>query len=107
MQGESNNTNEPRDADSRADEGGQPDPAPGDPKSASESSGDPLTDARAETAKMKDAWLRTAPRPRGSSSRGAPRLRQPRTRHPERSADQRRQGDGRWARHGAASVRRG
>jgi|ERR1700722_6319128 molecular chaperone GrpE len=60
MQGESNNTNEPRDADSRADEGGQPDPAPGDPKSASESSGDPLTDARAETAKMKDAWLRTA-----------------------------------------------
>jgi len=60
MQGESNSTNEPRDADTRADEGGQPDPAPADPTSASESSGDPLADARAETAKMKDAWLRTA-----------------------------------------------
>ncbi len=58
MQGESNNTNEPRDAESRADDGSQPDPPPADPKS--EPSGDPLADARAETAKMKDAWLRTA-----------------------------------------------
>lgn len=59
MPGDTNDTNEPRDAEARADEGG--DPASG---SASEpkpgATGDPLADARAEAAKMKDAWLRTA-----------------------------------------------
>jgi molecular chaperone GrpE len=51
MQGETNDSDAPREAEARAAEGGDPKP---------ESSGDPLADARAETAKMKDAWLRTA-----------------------------------------------
>jgi molecular chaperone GrpE len=61
MPGEPNDTNEPRDAEARADEGDDPskrDPAAGEPKPAG--TGDPLADARAEAAKMKDAWLRTA-----------------------------------------------
>jgi molecular chaperone GrpE len=58
MQGETNDSDEPRDAEARADEGDRGDPATSDQKP--ESTGDPLADARAETAKMKDAWLRTA-----------------------------------------------
>jgi molecular chaperone GrpE len=58
MPGETNDSNEPRDADTRADEGDRSDPATSDPKA--EGTGDPLADARAETAKMKDALLRTA-----------------------------------------------
>lgn len=57
MPGESNDTNEPRDAEARADEGNKGDPAA---VPNPEPTGDPLTDARAEAAKMKDAWLRTA-----------------------------------------------
>jgi molecular chaperone GrpE len=56
MPGDTNDTNEPRDAEARADEGG--DPAASEPKPGA--TGDPLADARAEAAKMKDAWLRTA-----------------------------------------------
>jgi molecular chaperone GrpE len=54
MQGESNNANEAQDAEAREDDGATSDRVP------SESTGDPLADARAETAKVKDAWLRTA-----------------------------------------------
>jgi molecular chaperone GrpE len=58
MQGETNDSGGTRDTEARADEGGRNDPASGEAKA--ESTGDPLADARAETAKMKDAWLRTA-----------------------------------------------
>jgi molecular chaperone GrpE len=58
MQGETNDGDGPRGAEASAEEGGRGDPATADPKT--ESTGDPLADARAETAKMKDAWLRTA-----------------------------------------------
>ncbi len=64
MPGDTNDTNEPRDAEARADEG--TDTSKGDPSSGSAGepkpgdAGDPLADARAEAAKMKDAWLRTA-----------------------------------------------
>jgi molecular chaperone GrpE len=57
MPGETNDTNDPSDAQAR-DEGGKGDTAASDPKP--EGSGDPLAEARAEAAKMKDAWLRTA-----------------------------------------------
>jgi molecular chaperone GrpE len=57
MPGETNDTNDPSDAQAR-DEGGKGDPAANDPKP--EGTGDPLAEARAEAAKMKDAWLRTA-----------------------------------------------
>jgi molecular chaperone GrpE len=61
MQGESNSTDEPVDAAAR-DEGEGADPstgeAGGDPTAPS--SADPLAEAKAEAAKMKDAWLRTA-----------------------------------------------
>ncbi len=57
MQGESNETNEPRDNDSR--EGAA---APTEPttEAKAETGSDPLADARAEAAKLKDALLRTA-----------------------------------------------
>jgi molecular chaperone GrpE len=51
MQGETNDEDAPRAAEAGDEDAG-------DPKT--ESTGDPLADARAETAKMKDAWLRTA-----------------------------------------------
>jgi molecular chaperone GrpE len=58
MQGESNDTNEPRTAEGREGESESNESASSDAKP--ESTGDPLADARTEAAKMKDAWLRTA-----------------------------------------------
>ena len=60
MQGESNRPDEPTDA-AAGDEGGAADPAgeaAGDPPAPTPA--DPLAEAKAEAAKMKDAWLRTA-----------------------------------------------
>jgi len=61
MQGESNSPDEPSDAAAR-DDSGSADPstgeAAGDPPAPSPA--DPLAEAKAEAAKMKDAWLRTA-----------------------------------------------
>jgi molecular chaperone GrpE len=59
MHGDSNDANEPRDPESRAQERNGTDP-PAEPASEVPSQGDPLADARAEAAKMKDAWLRSA-----------------------------------------------
>lgn len=58
MQGESNNANELGDAETREDEGVNHDSATGEARP--EPTGDPLADARAEAARVKDAWLRTA-----------------------------------------------
>jgi molecular chaperone GrpE len=61
MQGESNSTSEPPEAEARReDEGDSADPAPGSADVAPSPPEDPLAAARAEAAKMKDAWLRTA-----------------------------------------------
>ena len=63
MQGESSDTDEPGGPDDEP----RAEAAPAEPASGgaqedapAPSSGDPLAQARAETAKMKDAWLRTA-----------------------------------------------
>jgi molecular chaperone GrpE len=62
MQGDSNSTNATRDAEAIIDEGEAPleegDAAAQAPASAR--AGDPLAQAQAEAAKLKDAWLRTA-----------------------------------------------
>lgn len=57
MQGEANDTNEPRAATAEG-EG----TAPADPPASGETApaADPLTEARAEATKMKEAWLRSA-----------------------------------------------
>lgn len=59
MHGDSNDANEPRDPESRAQDHNGTD-TPGEPSSDAPSGGDPLSEARAEAAKMKDAWLRCA-----------------------------------------------
>jgi molecular chaperone GrpE len=61
MHGESNDANEPRESEGRAEErNGETNATAGEPASVAPSQGDPLAEARAEAAKMKDAWLRSA-----------------------------------------------
>ena len=60
MQGESNSPDEPTDAAAR-DDSGPADPSTGEAEDPpAPSPADPLAEAKAEAAKMKDAWLRTA-----------------------------------------------
>ena len=60
MQGEPNDTNEPRGAAASADEGDRAEPASPESAGASDPTPDPLAEARAEATKMKEAWLRAA-----------------------------------------------
>jgi molecular chaperone GrpE len=63
MQGDSNSTNAARDVEAIVDEG-EPQVSEGaatdEAGTVSAPAGDPLTQAQAEAAKLKDAWLRTA-----------------------------------------------
>jgi molecular chaperone GrpE len=64
MQGESNSTNGPRDNESMVDQGEAEQGGASEPATATEplasGSVDPLAQAQAEAARLKDAWLRTA-----------------------------------------------